>query len=56
VASAPAIQNGPDDGDDDDGPGPLDRKLLNQSSGTIANIKESADPKQAKRLSWRQIK
>lgn len=55
VASAPAIQNSPVK-DDKDPPPPLDLKLLNQSSGTIANIKESGDPKQAKRLSWRQIK
>lgn len=48
VASAPAVQNSPTAN--------LEQKLLNQSNGTIENVTESANPKQAKRLSWRQIK
>ena len=55
VASAPAIQNGPRRNGGDD-PDPPDHKMLNQSSGTIANVTEGGDPKQAKRLSWRQLK
>lgn len=46
VASSPAIQQLPVG----------EVNLLNQSSGTVAAIVGSVYPKQAKRLSWRQIK
>ena len=49
VASAPAIQASPVGPDQE-------LNLLNQSSGTIARLPGSSAPKQAKRLSWRQIK
>jgi type IV pilus assembly protein PilY1 len=47
VASAPAIQKNTKK---------LDNKLLNESSGEITIVTESANPNAARRLSWRQIK
>ncbi len=48
VASAPAIQRTPDP--------KKDLKLLNESSGEITSVTESASANLARRLSWRQIK
>jgi type IV pilus assembly protein PilY1 len=48
VASAPAIQRTPDP--------KKDLKLLNESSGEVTSVTESANPNAARRLSWRQIK
>jgi type IV pilus assembly protein PilY1 len=49
VASAPAIQRAPTGKN-------LELKFLNESSGEIAKVTESANPTSARRLSWRQIK
>jgi type IV pilus assembly protein PilY1 len=49
VASAPAIQRAPTGKN-------LELKFLNESSGEIAQVTESANPTSARRLSWRQIK
>lgn len=49
VASAPAIQRAPTGKN-------LELKFLNESSGEIAKVTESANPTSARRLSWRQVK
>lgn len=49
IASAPAIQRAPTGKN-------LELKFLNESSGEIAKVTESANPTSARRLSWRQVK
>lgn len=51
IGSAPAIQPGLGTKQN-----PMEAKYINESSGTVTKVAESADPRVSRRVSWRQIK